>query len=195
MRIAWFTPFSRKSSIGRRSAEIVAALGEHAEVHLWHPETSRRETGARTISFCDADRVGPNALHDYDLVVYNLGNYLPFHKEIYHVARRFPGINILHDFVMHHFFWEYYVEELKDRRAYILNMERLYGPDGRNAAERGHVCEGDEVLRFPFFEEAIRGAYGVVTHSEFLRARVARVRPPRWRESCCLARDRPGSVF
>ena len=176
MRIAWFTPFSRKSSIGRRSAEIMGPLSEHTEVHLWHPATTdRRETGVRTISFRDAADVAPDALRDYDLLVYNLGNYVPFHGEIYRISQKSPGVCILHDFVMHHFFWEYYVEQLKDRRAYVLTMERLYGPEGRNAAERGHVCASDEVLRFPFFEEAIRGAYGVVTHSEFLRARVERV--------------------
>ena len=184
MRIAWFTPFSTKSSIGRRSGEIVGQLSQLAEVHLWHPETSDpRQAGAPRHTFSAADAVSLRTLAHYDLVVYNLGNYLPFHGEIYRLSRRFPGLCILHDFVMHHFFSDYYLERLHDPRAYVFAMQRLYGEVGRRTAEdivagkRPHVCETDEVLEFPFFEEAIRGAYGVVTHAEYLRRRVEQVFP------------------
>ena len=157
MRIAWFTPFSTKSSIGRRSGEIVGQLSQLAEVHLWHPETSDpRQAGAPRHTFSAADAVSLRTLAHYDLVVYNLGNYLPFHGEIYRLSRRFPGLCILHDFVMHHFFSDYYLERLHDPRAYVFAMQRLYGELGRRTAEdivagkRRHVCETDEVLEFPF---------------------------------------------
>ncbi len=182
MRIAWFTPFSRQSGIGRCSSEIVRHLSQLADVHVWHPETNDlRETDVTRRAFTSADSVNPQALAEYDLLVYNLGNYLPFHGEIYRLSQRFPGLCILHDFVMHHFFSDYYLERLRAPRHYVLTMKRLYGEHGRRTAEgivtgkRRHVCESEEVLDFPFFEEAIRGAYGVITHAEFLRQRVERV--------------------
>jgi glycosyltransferase involved in cell wall biosynthesis len=116
-------------------------------------------------------------LENYDLVIYNFGNYLQYHREIFHVSRRWPGVCILHDIVMHHFFAAYYLEDLRSPAAYSLLMERLYGEDGAAAAARSlggePVWESDDVGRFPLFEEVVQGALGVVTHSEFFRKRVA----------------------
>jgi len=181
MKIAWFTPFSMQSAIGRASAAIVGELSKHATVDVWHCETSGvRKTPVRTIPFSKALAVDLTDLASYDLVIYNLGNHLPFHREIFHLSRRFPGVCILHDFVMHHFFAAYYLEDLKSPKAYIEAMAKLYGEDGRAVAadalagKRDRVWETDEVVRYPFFEDAIRGAYGVVAHSHFLAERVAK---------------------
>jgi glycosyltransferase involved in cell wall biosynthesis len=167
MKIAWFTPFSKESRIGRYSVEVVAPLGVDHEVDIWYPDDGEaRKTELRTIRFADADAVATDALDGYDLLVYNLGNYLPFHREIYRLSRRRPGLVILHDYVMQDFFRQYFIEYRQEPQAYLRAIERCYGPAAREAGEEA---------QFPLFEEAIRGAYGVVTHSEFLRARVAEV--------------------
>jgi glycosyltransferase involved in cell wall biosynthesis len=178
VKIAWFTPFSCKSAIARASAGVVAELAKLAEVHLCHFETSDiRDTPVAVKRFTSAAVVDDRTLEDYDLVIYNFGNYLQYHREIFHVSRRWPGVCILHDIVMHHFFAAYYLEDLRSPAAYSLLMERLYGDDGAAAAARSlggePVWESDDVGRFPLFEEVVQGALGVVTHSEFFRQRVA----------------------
>lgn len=178
MKIAWFTPLSKKSAIARASVGIVAELAKLAEVHLCHFESGEvRETQVPVKRFASASAVDDRIVENYDLAIYNFGNYLPFHRDIFLVSRRWPGICILHDIVMHHFFAAYYLEDLRSPAAYSLLMERLYGEEGAAAAARSlagqRVWESDAVSRFPLFEEVVQGGLGVVTHSEFFRQRVA----------------------
>jgi len=181
MKIAWFTPFDQKSAIGRCSERIVAELSRHALVELWHPEGDRaRETTVRTIRF-RADTADTDRLASYDLIVYNFGNHLAFHRDIFLVSRRWPGLCILHDFVMHHFFAGYYLEELHDPQAYLEAIRRVYGESGRRRAEdgiagrRARVWETEEVAEYPLFEDTLKGVYGVVVHSNFFLDRVRKV--------------------
>ncbi|MEO8026400.1 MAG: glycosyltransferase family 4 protein [Bryobacteraceae bacterium] len=179
MKIAWVTPYSRQSSIGRRSEEIIGRLAASCEVDLWHPETAdERPTVVRRRRFTQAEDKHATELADYDLIAYNMGNYLPFHGEIYKLALKSPGVIILHDFVLHHFFAAYYFEELKNPAPYRDAMTRLYGNRGRQIAEgiiagsHTRIWESDEVVDFPMFEDVLAGADGVITHSNFLADRV-----------------------
>jgi len=184
MRIAWFTPYSSKSAIARFSAAVVRDLARQETVDLWYPRTGDALAAeVHSVSFREASEVDPEKLAAYDLLVYNLGNHLPFHREIYEVSRRFPGLCVMHDFVMHHFFAAYYLEHLRRPQAYVAVMKRFAGARGAAVAaeilagRRPGVWETDEVIRYPLFEEAVRGAHGIVTHSEFFRRQVEAVSP------------------
>jgi glycosyltransferase involved in cell wall biosynthesis len=174
MKIAWFTPFSRKSAIGRFSRAVAEELKQLHFVDIWHPETGDvLQSDCPTRSFRKAEDVRHEVLSSYDCVVYNLGNYVPFHLEIYRLSKAFPGFLILHDFVMHHFFASYLLEQQRDENAYLELIERHYGLAGLAAAsaylegKRPPLWETDEVLRYPLFEEAVIGARGVIVHSSF----------------------------
>ncbi len=170
MRVAWFTPLSEKSAIARFSVVAASALSRLAHVDLCHFETGAiREAAMSTRRFPSAVAVDDRTLDSYDVIVYNFGNFLPFHREIYLLSRRRPGICILHDFVMHHFFAAYYLDHLQNPGAYASLIERTYGAD---APPGGRVWETNEVVRFPLFEEAVRSALGVVTHSRFFKEHV-----------------------
>ena len=178
MRIAWFTPFASCSAIGRCSRLVTDELAKHADVDIWHPVAAETHaTSLRTVAYANVDQIGP-ALSSYDLAVYNMGDHLPFHREIWLASQMVPGIAILHDFVMHHFFAGYYLHDLKSPEEYLKAMIRLYGERGRVVTERSFagaapwVWETDGVMEFPFFEEAIRHAYAVIVHSDFFRDQV-----------------------
>ncbi len=179
MNIAWFTPFSRKSAIGRCSAGIVQELSKLAQVDVLcfdSEETHSADVPIR--KFTSASAVTEDILSLYDVVIYNFGNYLPFHGDIIEVSRRHPGIAILHDFVMHHLFAGYYLEHLKSAPLYVQAMERLYGRRGKRAAVESlsstgpPVWETDAVVNYPMFELVTGTAWGVITHSEFLKKHV-----------------------
>jgi len=172
MRIGWFTPFSSRSAIARFSRAVVGELSKIANVEICHfSNDDLQQTTVPVLHFSSAAAVSENVFSRYDLVVYNFGNHLPFHGEIYLLSRRLPGICILHDFVMHHFFAEHLLEHLNSPGTYSLVMERLYGEAGRISPE-ARIWESDEVVQYPMFEEVIRGALGVVTHSLFFAERV-----------------------
>jgi glycosyltransferase involved in cell wall biosynthesis len=170
MKLAWFTPMSQKSAIGRFSVAVAASLAKLADVEICYFDADRiRETVVPTRRFQSSKSVTVETLSSYDIVIYNFGNYLPFHREIFLLSRQWPGVCILHDFVMHHFFAAYHLDDLRAEASYKLLMQTTYGPA---APVTGRVWETDEVVRFPLFEEVTRGALGIVTHSEFFKQRV-----------------------
>jgi glycosyltransferase involved in cell wall biosynthesis len=179
MKIAWFTPFAKASAIGRFSRLVAERLARAADVDIWHPPADElHETKLRTIELSPRVQFGPGMLAPYDLVVYNHGDHFPYHRDIWLASQVAPGITILHDFVMHHFFADYFLMECHSRQAYLAAMVRLYGNAGRAVTERAFtdvpppVWETERVVEFPFFEEAIKRAHAVVVHSEFLRRKV-----------------------
>jgi glycosyltransferase involved in cell wall biosynthesis len=184
MKIAWFTPFRKVSAIGRFSRLVTDSLAREAQVDLWLADPDSEElhgTALRIIRYPQLPNV-ERRLGEYDVVVYNLGDHGPFHGQIYEVAQRVPGVVILHDYVMHHFFATYYAErQAWDKYADVLR--RWYGLDLKMTAsgwtgrdrEIVHTRDGEGVIHYPLFEEAIVGSLGVITHADFVREAVARV--------------------
>lgn len=183
MRIAWFTPYGRGSAIGRASRLIVEELARSVEVDIWHPAAKQlHDAPVRTIAYPPEAPIDLLSLQAYDLAVYNLGNHLGNHRQIFEIALQTPGIDVLHDFVMHHFFVDYYLQHHKTPGEYIRSMERWYGKAGKSTAQASSgmqpsdpIWHTDNVVQYPLFEEAIRGAYAVVTHSDFLARKVQAV--------------------
>jgi len=182
VKIAWFTPLSQESAVGFVSSCIVRELSALATVHVWHPQTTKlRSTSVPTFAFERVQDVDQEQLRRYDLVIYNIGNHLPYHRIIHELSLQVPGVIILHDVVMQHFFISYYLERLRLPELYRAAMEKHYGPVGGRVAEgviKGGAAtflNGEDVARYPLFEEAIIGAYGVVVHSYWAQQRIERV--------------------
>ena len=173
MSLAWFTPFSTQSAIGEFSRHVTAALAQHADVDIWTADRGPlRDSDLRVICFGGKDHLDVR-LGGYDILVYNMGNYPPFHRDIHEVSKRHPGIVILHDRVLHHLFaldtWRRQGGSMDP--TYVARMRAYYGEDGARVARRsvsGHlpVWEHDhEVVKYPLDEEALQGALGAVTHT------------------------------
>jgi glycosyltransferase involved in cell wall biosynthesis len=189
VRLAWFTPLSVASAIGAISRRIAEELAKLARIDLWVADEGPLQPTFVPVVRYRASAAFENLLCAYDFVVYNFGDSYPFHRDIYLMSRRVPGIAILHDFVMHHFFASHYLDWMRDPEAYLRAMAALYGPEARADAERSfsrgpngwklregaRLWETDRVVEYPFFEEALRGSMAAVVHSEFFRERVARV--------------------
>ncbi len=179
LKIAWFTPFSAHSGIAKYSRLVTGALAELADIDLWVEE--RPDLIDSELKVIRYSQPAPDAqrLAGYDLAVYNLGNHYPFHRQMFEVFGKAPGVVVLHDLVMHHFFAAHYLEDQRDPEGYRALMMRLYGAAGRRAAEASlahdspPVWETDEVARYPLIEPALDGAWGVVVHSSHAAERVA----------------------
>jgi glycosyltransferase involved in cell wall biosynthesis len=173
VRIAWFTPLSTRSAIGEFSVHVTAELARLAEVEIWtSDEPPYHATGLPVIGYSsDSDEL--DLLAQRDVIVYNMGDYLPFHGHMHAVAQSNAGVVILHDRVLHHLYagmWLMGADQA--RETYVERMRAYYGRMAGDIAreslegERRPVWESDEeVLEYPLYEEAILNALAVVTHS------------------------------
>ncbi len=185
MRIAWFTPFTRKSAIGRFSQAATRELAKAVQVDLWIADVEDLLDSALPTFRYDLDRPleqwWPQGV--YDFAICNLGNYLGFHREIFVFSRKVPSIVVLHDYVMNNFFAGIAEVVLRDIDSHCRRLEELYGDSAGEAnalAQAGKapwIWDTDRVVDFPMFEDCLRGALGAVVHSDYLRKRVAEVFP------------------
>jgi len=184
VRIAWLSPAAGNSGIVEFTRALLPALARHAEPELW--AHGRPEAPPPDIPVVDysADPLQLERLVHYDAVFYNLGNHLGFHRAEYESSLVCPGIVVLHDRSLHHFFAGYHITHRGLPNAYIERMAALYGPRGREVAdavvaERGEAAWDDEeeVLEHAFIEDALVNAVGAVVHArghaEVVRARWA----------------------
>src|SRR5262249_5325960 len=117
-------------------------------------------------------------LHDFDVVVYNIGNELPRHRAIAAVARARPGVVILHDVVLRHFYGGLVAAGTWAPEPYPSAIALHDGAEAAAevAARRGPSGDlwsaVDTWDAAPLFGQAIAGALGVVAHSEAQAARV-----------------------
>jgi glycosyltransferase involved in cell wall biosynthesis len=187
MKIAWFTPFPpEKSAIGEYSATVVTVLSKFCNVDIWISLSDSDDidmVGDRYKKTFNIVNFNNNpeliaSLTSYDAVIYNMGNNILFHKDIYEVSMAHPGIVILHDYVLHHFFAAYYLTFKKSNKDYVKDMEWNHGTAGRKLAEnilsgKAHrIWETDDVWRYPLNRSALDNTLGVITHSNFVKERI-----------------------
>lgn len=180
MKIAWFTPFSRKSAIGQYSAIIIQELSNSAEVTVYTTDlTDPSDAWLPNVDLRFINDFSRQTLLDdlnaFDQTIYNIGDYLPFHKDIYEVAMVYPGLVILHDLVVHHLIAGYYMHYKTDEAAYVRELEYAHGRDGRVLGEKvvnqqaGQIWDQPIMLDFHMAKSVLHGCYGVVVHSQFAR--------------------------
>lgn len=175
MKIAWFSPFNNKSAIGLVSKYIIEELARNHQVDLWlHEDTNLLGTDVPIISYSQ-NKFEPKKLTGYDAVFYILGDNFEYHGPIYMISQLVPGIVILHDYVMHHFFTGFFFIYLNDYNKYITEMGKFYGAKGKLIAHNSlnnnitPIWESNDVIHYSFIEKCIVGARGVFTHSQFVK--------------------------
>ncbi len=159
------------TDIGNHTAGVLEALRHMARVRVW---TSQEGPVHLDMPGVEIRRFRPEAitaadLNQADATFYNLGNNAKFHRDIHTVARRVPGIVILHDTRLQHFFAAYSERPGEDRGYYLDQLERSHGPAMRAWGEE--FIEGQRELQdlvsgAPMTLAAIDGAVGAVLHNE-----------------------------
>jgi hypothetical protein len=171
MKINWFSPLPpAKTDIGHYSARILPALSRLADICLW---TSQDEWTPELETFAEVRQFDPNAVpwHDLnaaDMTFYNIGNNRLFHKAIWDVSQKHPGIVVLHDLHLQDFFHQSFHGQLQNRIAYQQAMSRFYGKPGKLAVEdfwEGRLSIEQLTKDFPLTELALDHALGFVVHS------------------------------
>jgi glycosyltransferase involved in cell wall biosynthesis len=181
VKIAWFSPLPpQRSGISDYSELILKYLRDLATVDLWVGGFSPQAhyyRDFRVINYDEQAHVLP-LLKTYDAVVYHMGNNADFHAGIYEVFREYPGVVVLHDYVLHHLFYEYWLNVRKNSEGYLEEVGRQYGTAVRESARKGLqpfsklLCERDDVFLYPLNRSIIKQARGVIVHSDFVKGLV-----------------------
>ncbi|MGB6943447.1 MAG: hypothetical protein WBE37_13690 [Bryobacteraceae bacterium] len=101
---------------------------------------------------------------DADVPLYHLGNN-PLHGEIYGQALKTPGVSVLHDAVLHHFFLG-----SGDERQYVAEFIYNYGHWSEDLARelwrrRARSAADPEYFRYPMIKRVAERSRAVIVHN------------------------------
>ena len=173
MRIAWFSPLPPdRSEIANSTERLRDVLQKRFEMRFlaengggfFEPATQTLYHGG--LGPCPHDLLV--SLNAGDVPVYNLGNNPMFFAQTWFLSQFKPGIVILHDLKLHHFFEGIYRERLADEPRYLNVLQQEHGYRGREAGQafaRGRLSITYMAEFFPMTAWAVRNALGIVVHT------------------------------
>jgi len=179
MKIALFTPLNPvKTGIADYNEEMLPELGKLAQIDLYidgsYTPSNPRISGQFPIRVFKAVDFQPQ---DYDAIVYHMGNNYRAHKYIYEAVKMFPGIVVLHDYVLQGFYAEM-MQANRDHARYLDLLQRFYPGAGTLLAQRmidrlpHPIWESELAIDFPLNEEIIGMAKALIVHSAYLETLV-----------------------
>lgn len=172
MKLNLFSPLPpTRSDIARLTVHMLPHLAREAEITVWcsEPEWKCDPPRGATVRHYDWRRPPWREINQADATFYQMGNDPRYHHAIWHLSQQHPGIVILHDFMLQHFFSGLVFHNGGlNRRQYLELVERHHGIKGRVLAE-AHVqglIETEELAqRCPLTEAATENALAVIVHS------------------------------
>jgi glycosyltransferase involved in cell wall biosynthesis len=144
LTVGFFSPLPpARSGVADHSAELLRALAHHPEV----------PPGAVKVS-----------AHEADVTLYHLGNN-PLHREIYRRALQRPGVAVLHDAVLHHFFLGN-----ENEQEYVAEFVYNYGHWSKDLAQelwrrRARSAADPEYFRYPMIKRVVERSQAVIVHN------------------------------
>ena len=147
-------------------------LARTAEIVIWssEPEWNFDPPSGVSVRHYDLHRPPWREINQADATFYQIGNDPRYHHAIWHMSQQHPGIVILHDLMMQHFFSGLVFHDRgMSRREYLELVERYHGIKGRVLAEahvQGLLATEELAQRCPLTEAATQNALAVIVHSD-----------------------------
>lgn len=176
MKVAMVTPLAANSAIADVMLQAMPELMRHWDLHVWAPAAPELlASPAPTETITTNDRATLEALGRYDLVVYVLGDS-PFHTRILPLARRLPGLVVMHDAAITNLVRGSALE-LNEMPQLLAHVRDTAGAVLAEELERfGELSTQRDALevcaRLPLDSYAIESSLGVVVHSRWHARRV-----------------------
>ncbi len=183
MKLNLFSPLPpARSEIARQTANLLPLLAKEAEVVVWSGEKLPAEAGPRvTVRSYDPNHPPWREISEADATFYQIGNDPRYHHAIWRISRQHPGIVILHDLKLQHFFSGLVFHELGfNRSQYLELVERHHGAKGRDLAEahlHGLISTEELAEQCPLTRAATENALAVIVHSEAAQLSISEETP------------------
>ena len=194
VKINFFSPLPpTRSEIARLTTNLLPLLAENAELVVWssEPQWDPRAEIHATVRHYDAGHPPWRTINEADVTFYQMGNDPRYHHAIWRTSRQHPGIVILHDLMMQHFFSGLVFHNLGlSRREYLELIERHHGAPGRVLAEshlHGLLSTEELGRQCPLTGAATENALAVIVHSEAAYRVVSREMPTAYLPLCVCA--------
>jgi glycosyltransferase involved in cell wall biosynthesis len=175
IRLNWFSPLPpQRTDIAHYTGRIASALMDRFDMVFWTdlPANARELPHGADVRTFSASGAGERKFNEElfeGLNIYNLGNDYRFHSGIAEIARRIPGLVVLHDTRLHDFVFGSSSEETPRFSSYLRWARRHYGADGEAAARNIIKSHGRLIGEFldqmPFVEAFVDNAIGLICHS------------------------------
>lgn len=187
-RIAYFSPLPpKRSGISDYSERLLAALRKRFTIDLYHDADYCPHIGLASREFaCHDYRLFPRLRRalNYAGVVYQMGNS-EYHGFVYETLLKYPGVVVLHDFVLTDFHYWYSLGPAADAEflAEEIAYESLeHASDFRASAARwsdepGGVVEACNRRGIAFNRRILEQAAGVVVHDPWGARRIKTAYP------------------
>jgi glycosyltransferase involved in cell wall biosynthesis len=179
LRIAYFSPLPpARSGIADYSSELLPHLAQYAHITLFAEEPASVSPDLQQQFPILPITSYPQKRWQYDIALYHMGNSA-LHKAIYAMLSRYPGIVVLHDYVLHHFILDRSVGQ-GDFSGYSREMGYAYGLEGVSKAwdaRRGlrpYIPEGQPE---PLNQRVIDLSLGLIVHSHYSEELIRQQRP------------------
>jgi glycosyltransferase involved in cell wall biosynthesis len=179
MKIAIFSPLNPiKTGIADYTEEMLEALAGYFDIDLYiskeyQPKNESIVSQYKTIPF-EIKSFNPS---EYFEIIYHMGNYYDGHRYIYESLKKFPGVVVLHDYVLQGFYAERY-DATRDFEEYKKLQIKYYGEAGEEIANqisdnsRIPIWESDTAFKYPLNEEIVECAKGIIVHSDFIKQKI-----------------------
>lgn len=170
LRLNVFTPLPPVlTDIANHSAGWLPHLAALADVAVWTAQAGWELADAPGLSVREFDPASLPAheLNAADATFFNFGNNAGFHREIFQAALQVPGIAVLHDLSLQHFFAALAGSQA-GAAAYLDLMRRHHGAEGAADAERfllGKLPVDGLAERYPLTLGAADRAIALVSHN------------------------------
>ena len=176
MRIAWFTPFLKKSAIGLYSKYACEALRRKHDVWIYAPAAEElHETAVPVRQF---DSAADISWDEIDICFYNIGDNSLYHSQIVDCLMQHPGILILHDHSILNLWVGYYIahrNSLDELRSVLESQYAAAGADEiLNAMSDVQKWNALDYERYSGLELLLPYAKGVLVHSNYHKEFVRR---------------------
>ena len=172
MKINWFSPLPPgKTDIAEYTIRLLPTLVKNCQLELWTNQRIYDREISRYVKV-NSYQIGniPWAkINQADINIYHIGNNPDFHKEIWQISCQCPGLVVLHDLKLQHFFGGIYREANNDKLGYLEQMRYYYGIEGETAAEmfwNGEISTEFMAEHYPLTPLALKNAIGVISHSK-----------------------------
>lgn len=177
LQVAYFSPLPpQRTGVADYSAELLPYLAELAEITVYTPDPGAVPSElSRRLPIVDLARY-PSQRWRHDVALYHMGNSR-FHRQIYTLLRRYPGVTVLHDHVLHHFLLQSTLGQ-GDFPGYVRELAYAHGREGQARAHA--ILRGERpapCYRWPLSRRVVDLSLGVVVHSAVVRRRVLAASP------------------